>query len=149
MNRGWTIPDQYRDRGSDLDECPECGGPKTKHGAMCIACRRRIGRAVRSEWDRFWEKVDVSSGVGSCWPWTGARDPNGYGRFAIGKDRSDKASRIAFRLVHGSIPGGLYVLHDCDNPPCCNPAHLYAGTQRQNVHDAMRRGRHKPPPRRS
>jgi hypothetical protein len=43
----------------------------------------------------------------------------------------------------------LYVLHHCDNPPCCNPLHLYAGTQRQNIHDAIARGRFSPPPRRN
>jgi len=57
--RGWAVPDVYVSRPSDLDECPGCGGPKTKHGMVCIACRRRIGRVSRwgnrSVEERFWD----------------------------------------------------------------------------------------------
>lgn len=137
--RGWTIPDVYRSRPSDLDACPECGGPKTKHGSVCIACRRRIGRAARPIAERFWEKVDSSGGPDACWPFIGARSPLGYGRFNV-SNRSVAASRVALMLTSGD-PGELGALHSCDNPPCVNPSHLRPGTQRENVRDAQLRGR--------
>ena len=136
--RGWTVPDRYVSKPSDLDACPECGGPKTKHGTVCIACRRRIGRASRPASDRFWEKVAKGEG---CWEWQGARDPHGYGRFQVVTGTTQKANRFAYELTNGPVPTGLYVLHHCDNPPCVNPAHLYAGTQRDNVRDMVARGR--------
>jgi hypothetical protein len=134
--RGWTIPEKYASKLSDLDTCANCGGPKTKHGAMCIACRRAIGRAKRPFSARFWEKVDRGE-PDECWPWMGARDPSGYGRFAVGADRSEKASRIAWRLTNGAVPTGLHILHSCDNPPCCNPAHLRPGTHQENMADRV------------
>jgi hypothetical protein len=139
-NHGWTIPEVYTSRKWDLDECPECGGPKTKHGSMCIACRRRIGRASRPLAERFWEKVDRSV-LDGCWPFLGARDPDGYGRVMVGRDRRDKANRVAYMLTSGPIPDGLQVLHRCDNPPCCNPAHLFAGTPLDNMRDMIAKGR--------
>lgn len=142
--RGWTIPDVYRSRPSDLDTCPQCGGPKTKHGSMCIACRRRIGRFARPFAERFWEKVDRRS-PDECWPWLGrARTSFGYGAFAIGRDRANRAHRIAWELTNGPVPVGLSALHRCDNPPCCNPAHLFLGTQADNIADMVAKGRHRP-----
>lgn len=52
-----------------------------------------------------------------------------------------RAHRLAFQLVKGPIPEGLSILHSCDNPPCCNPAHLTAGTTKENVQDAISKGR--------
>jgi hypothetical protein len=51
------------------------------------------------------------------------------------------AHRIAYELAYGPIADGLQVLHRCDNPPCCNPAHLFLGTIKENIHDAMAKGR--------
>jgi hypothetical protein len=48
---------------------------------------------------------------------------------------------VAFELVHGLIPAGLVVMHTCDNPECCNPAHLQAGTQQKNIADMHAKGR--------
>ena len=91
---------------------------------------------------RFWQKVaKLPSG---CWEWTGARSAKGYGRFGYqGKNRH--AHQIAYILMHGEIPAGLWILHRCDNTPCVNPVHLYAGTPSQNTQDAYDRGRKKPP----
>ena len=84
--------------------------------------------------ERFWEKVDTS---GECWVWTANRDKDGYGR--IGRIR---AHRFSYELHNGSIPSGAWVLHHCDNPPCVNPVHLYAGTVTDNNRDTVRRGHH-------
>ncbi len=89
--------------------------------------------------DRFWSKVDIRS-PDECWPWTAGKSPEGHGRFkADGVDL--RASRIVCELTHGPIPDGLFVLHSCDNPPCCNPAHLSPGTPRRNQVEAVERGR--------
>lgn len=90
---------------------------------------------------QFWAKVDQTGGPDACWPWLGSLfKQTGYGQcHFLGK--KDNAHRVAFFLTNGSIPTGLYVLHDCDNRPCCNPNHLKAGTQRQNIHDGIGRGR--------
>lgn len=53
-----------------------------------------------------------------------------------------KAYQVAYELSHGPIQIGHYILHACDNPLCCNPAHLSAGTPQQNAVDMHRRGRH-------
>jgi hypothetical protein len=95
--------------------------------------------AKRSLAEQAWEKVDVR-GPDECWPWTGARFVQGYGKL-VRTGRTLRASRVIFELAKGPIPKGLNVLHTCDNPPCCNPAHLYAGTKRDNARDRADRGR--------
>lgn len=94
---------------------------------------------------RFWKKVDRSAGDDSCWPWMGYRVPRGYGYFTPGAGaKKDWAYRWAWRLTHGDIPAGLEVCHKCDNPPCCNPAHLFLGTHAENMEDMAKKGRWKP-----
>ena len=88
--------------------------------------------------DRFWSKVD-QTGTG-CWEWQGTRMAAGYGKFSY-QGKSMYAHRMAWQLSNGSIPEGLYVLHRCDNPSCVRPVHLFLGTQRVNMHDAIEKGR--------
>jgi HNH endonuclease len=87
---------------------------------------------------RFWAKIDRS---GDCWVWTAATGNQGYGQFVV-NHRKIRAHRIAFELAYGPIPTGLLVLHRCDNPPCCNPDHLFLGTQADNVDDMVEKRRH-------
>jgi len=81
--------------------------------------------------DRFWSRVVRSEG---CWEWTGA-NVRGYGQISVGGRRRVYAHRASFELAHGPVPANKMVLHRCDNPPCCNPAHLYAGTAQDNTND--------------
>lgn len=98
-------------------------------------------RSIRPLAERFWSKVD-RRGQDECWPWKG-RLGAGYGRFRLGRagSRSDHPMRVAYALVIGPVPKGLHVCHRCDNPPCCNPSHLWLGTSQQNTADKMRKGR--------
>lgn len=94
--------------------------------------------------ERFWCKVDRSGGPDACWNWTGSRIPKGYGNLKWdGKNR--RAHRVAWTIAFGSIPIGLHVLHNCDNPSCVNPRHLFLGTNQDNVDDRERKGRNNPP----
>lgn len=88
--------------------------------------------------ERFWAKVEKGEG---CWPWTAATNKQGYGVFKHeGKMRN--ASRVAYILTHGPLPSAkVMVRHTCDNPPCCNPAHLTPGSCADNGQDAKERGR--------
>lgn len=89
--------------------------------------------------DRFWPKVQRGA-ADECWPWLASRDRKGYGQFEVdGKPR--RAHRVAYELALGPIPTGALLLHSCDNRPCCNPAHLRPGTNRDNVRDMDQRGR--------
>jgi hypothetical protein len=84
----------------------------------------------------FW-----ASASPGCWEWGGARDKDGYGQTRFGMKRV-KAHRKAWELLEGPIPDGLYVLHQCNNPPCIRPDHLYLGTALDNGID--RKGRERP-----
>jgi hypothetical protein len=92
--------------------------------------------------DRFWAKVDQSAGPNGCWPWTAARTEKGYGRFFPKHGVGSRAHRMAYELTCGSVPPGRMVLHTCDNPPCCNPAHLYVGDALANTADMVAKCRH-------
>lgn len=102
-----------------------------------VALRRP--RATRPLAERLWPKVD-KRGPGECWPWVGSLDSSGYGQMWDGQ-RPTRSSRLVYALIHGPIPDGLCVLHRCDNPPCCNPAHLFLGTKGDNTADMMAKGR--------
>ena len=93
---------------------------------------------------RFWAKVDVR-GPDECWEWQGARTRDGYGSFGITTDHVVLAHRQALELTRGPIPPGLFVCHRCDNPPCCNPAHLFWGTALDNARDRADRRRRTAP----
>lgn len=87
---------------------------------------------------RFMAKVGVGDG---CWEWQAGGTPTGYGTFYLG-GRHVYAHRCMWELHHGQpIPPGRQINHHCDNPRCVNPAHLYLGTQSQNMYDAYSRGR--------
>ena len=108
-------------------------------------------RLKRTENDiaRFWKWVD-RRGPDDCWLWIGSKglpNPCGmvYGNFGVtltdGRSYSYRAHRFAWMLSNGQLPKGLVVMHRCDTPLCCNPSHLKAGTQADNLHDRDAKGR--------
>lgn len=105
---------------------------------------RQMLPIVLSEDDvaRFRAKVRRGDG---CWEFTGKRTkgPQPQGHFHIDA-RPFLASRVAWTIANGPIPAGLWVLHRCDNPPCCNPAHLFLGSRSDNTIDMYEKGRRGP-----
>lgn len=77
---------------------------------------------------------------GACREWVGARFESGYGLIRL-EGRTRRAHRVSYESVYGPIPDGLMVRHTCDNPPCINPEHLILGTAKDNMTDAVTRGR--------
>jgi hypothetical protein len=72
----------------------------------------------------------------------GAKLRHGYGSFGVSKKKSTQAHRFSWYLTNGEIPDGIYVCHKCDNPPCCNPKHLFLGTAKDNADDMRAKGRY-------
>lgn len=95
--------------------------------------------------ERFWSKVDTSAGPEACWPWMGARTHRrDYGYLVSpvsGRRVQFMAHRVAYQLGTGDDPGLLQVCHRCDFGLCCNPAHLWKGTQVENIADMDAKGR--------
>src|SRR4051812_40726278 len=118
--------------------CRFCGSPFTviinqrSRARYCSRkCRVTQNRKDRSITMRLWGRVNASTNNSECWPWTGKTNHDGYGQIRW-KDSMYGTHRVVYQLTIGPIPGNLRVLHRCDNPPCCNPDHLFVGTQPQN-----------------
>jgi len=88
---------------------------------------------------RFRKKINIK-GKDECWEWQAAVDSCGYGRFGFRKELLS-AHRFAWIIAFGEIPSGIHVLHSCDNPPCCNPCHLFLGSHQDNMADRNNKGR--------
>ena len=113
--------------------CPKCG--KTVKATGKGGHRLHCGM----ESTRFWEKV-VKAGSEACWQWTGSVTSHGYGNLTY-KGKTLSAHQVAYKLCVGEVPAGLIIRHKCDNPLCCNPAHMELGTRLDNARDKSIRGR--------
>lgn len=90
----------------------------------------------------FWSRVVVDDSYYTCWPWRGGRNDKDYGVLRIpGTTITAAAHRVALLLERGQPLGPLRALHHCDNPPCCNPYCLWAGTAADNTQDSVAKGR--------
>jgi len=121
-----------------------------------IKCKSAYGLTKRAEKYKttesdFWSSIDKSPGYGpqgECWEWQGVITASGYGSTSLGRDQNTpgkkgprQAHRVSYSLLVGEIPEDLLILHSCDNRKCVNPAHLRVGTQKDNMQDALGRGR--------
>jgi hypothetical protein len=111
-----------------------CGRSKTWYAEVCRDCYWRKFRTVTNE-QRFWSKVKKTD---HCWLWTGGKTDYGYGQFHFRsgeyKYKNISAHRYAWELINGPIPEGMVIDHKvCDNPACCNPAHLIVTTNWDNI----------------
>jgi hypothetical protein len=89
---------------------------------------------------RLLDKIDIR-GQDECWPWTGAVNRSNRGQFSI-SGRTVSAPRAVLEFLAGQdVPSHLYALHNCDNPNCVNPDHLWLGTQQDNMDDMRDKGR--------
>ena len=93
----------------------------------------------QSDIDRFWGHVDKKSET-ECWVWKKALCQRGYGKFQVGR-KETKAHRLALVASGFEIPEGMFSCHKCDNPPCCNPNHLFIGSPADNQRDMANKGR--------
>ncbi len=95
----------------------------------------RLGNQVEQ---RFWNGVDVR-GPDECWPWMRSTFHFGHGQFKV-DGKNLKAHRVAYFITNGQWPNPCG-RHTCDNPQCCNPSHIVAGTQIDNIQDRETRQR--------
>ena len=141
------------ERTCSIDDCNE---PREYQRLLCSGHRHRklrygdplaplhFRRVTGPIEERLWAKIDTS-GTSQCWEWQGSRKPNGYGQILVIPDHGPRrvayTHRLAWELFYGPIPPDLYVLHRCDNRPCCRPQHLFLGTHVDNMADMAAKGR--------
>jgi len=108
----------------------------------CPTKEEKLERKRQEMISRFWDKVEISN-PDKCWNWHGAiNKTTGYGYLSYNA-KHISAHKLAYILTNGAVAQGVYVLHNCDNPRCCNPNHLRSGTQQENVADRESRKRSK------
>ncbi len=109
--------------------------------------KKSTGKPTKAQVGRFEAlrrlkaKIDIK-GEDECWPWTACIGTWGYGSFWL-EGKNLNSSRAAYLLMVCDVPKDKVVCHSCDNPACCNPKHLWIGTQGDNVRDCATKGRAK------
>jgi len=140
QQRGHPVSYIYGHRKMRPTEAAQWGAKWSAIRALRSAERRSNSAINESAYSRLWSQVD--STVDGCWLWRGARDKDGYGRTSYG-GRKMVASRAVWFSLHGPLVSAVCVCHHCDNPPCCNPAHLFTGSKADNNADMVSKGRQK------
>jgi hypothetical protein len=111
-----------------------------KEDKMEIMQMTRTGRPREDTETKFWKYVDKKANT-ECWLWKGATTYGRYGKLGV-DGVSISTHRYAWELSRKcKVPEGKMILHTCDNSLCCNPSHLYCGTQSNNMCDRFERNR--------
>lgn len=141
-----------------IHRCEQCGVNFKVHAYVLARggergrfCSRKCLFANRDSGAHFWEHLDrfclarpERPDLGPCWLWVGNRGKKGHGTTSLKTGKRILVHRLAWFLTHGKLPD-LCVCHRCDNPPCCNPAHLFEGTIQDNNADMYAKGRNGQP----
>jgi HNH endonuclease len=125
----------------------DCGNEKVTKGAYLRAgVTRSCGCLVTKNDNEYDEQIrkkiesNIHINENGCWIWKGAKHRQGYGNIAY-RCRAQLVHRVSWVIYKGKIPKGIKVCHKCDITSCCNPHHLFLGTQKDNVYDAVEKGK--------
>ena len=124
----------------EIEECEFNRGGGKYCSQKCFSDYCRDPNTIKK---RFWAFINIGKKK-DCWVWTGGFRTDGYGLFGYridGKTKLISAHKFSYIIYYGKIRDGLFVLHDCDNKACCNPHHLFLGTQQDNMDDKVLKGR--------
>lgn len=100
-----------------------------------VAMKKRRLQTIEQRLNTYIDKTNT------CWLWIQDVYKYGYGKLSVGRGKQVRAHRYMYEKYKGKIPDGMNVLHTCDTPRCCNPDHLFLGTQIDNMRDASEKNR--------
>jgi HNH endonuclease len=127
----------------------DCGGEKIVnesslyggHTTSC-GCLQNLNDKEYNEKTKLRLQKNIEIDEKNCWIWCAGKHKQGYGQVGI-RGKSQLVHRITWEIYKGKIPEGMKVCHKCDVTSCCNPDHLFLGTQNDNVKDGIGKGRYK------
>lgn len=142
----WTV---LKYAGNETWKCLcDCGTIRNVHSSSLALGRSASCGCFFSPCDEEYNKrkmKDIQDKItiqeNGCWDWNLYKNDRGYGTISYRRKPGQRINRIIWLLWNGKIPEGMFVLHKCDRPQCCNPDHLFLGTHEDNMRDMASKGR--------